>query len=86
MISINCNSVVNNGNVQDVLDCTYECTIRWYIGLSISKCSALHPGPKNPETPFIINNALAVVNEIRDLGIYIDNKLVFDGHTGYITG
>ena len=61
--------------------------IRWYIGLSISKCSALHPGAKNLEIPLTINNnVLPAVIEIRDLQIYIDNKLIFDDHIGYIKG
>ena len=86
MFVIDRNFVINNGNVQDALSCIYQWSNTGHIGLLISKCIALHLGAKNPEIPLIINNnALPVVREIRDLGIHIDNKLTFDGHTGNIT-
>ena len=46
--------VINNMNVQDTLSCIYERSVTCHIGLSISKCSALHLGARSPEIPALL--------------------------------
>jgi hypothetical protein len=54
----------------------------WQLSLAINKCSVLHMGKDNPNSPYFINGTQLPISpsSVRDLGILVKNDLSFDDH------
>jgi len=71
--------------LQTGLDLLCDWCKRWQLNASPTKCMILHFGCKNPLVSYSINNTvLPNVEEVKDLGICVDNCLKFDKHISCI--
>jgi ribonucleases P/MRP protein subunit RPP40 len=64
--------------MQRDLDKVYQWGVKWQMELNLDKCVVMHLGHKNRNYEYKINGiVLKHVEEERDLGVIIDNKLRF---------
>jgi ribonuclease P/MRP protein subunit RPP40 len=64
--------------LQRDLDKIYQWGVKWQMELNLDKCVVMHLGHKNRNYEYMINGTvLKNVEEDRDLGVIIDNKLSF---------
>ena len=54
----------------------------WQLNISIGKCALIDIGNKNDKyyENMIDGEVLNSINEVKDLGVIIDNKLTFSAH------
>jgi hypothetical protein len=71
----------NVDDLQLAINNIHEWSKTWELPLSNSKINVLHLGVDNPRCEYRIGNInISPVSIIRDLGIYIDDKLNFESH------
>lgn len=68
-------------DLQLAIDLIHEWSEEWNMNLSQKKCCVMHFGPLKSRTSFTLNeHPLAVVEEVKDLGVLMNPKLHFDAH------
>ncbi|CAI5443098.1 unnamed protein product [Caenorhabditis angaria] len=71
----------NPEKLQSTLDKIVAWSKKWDMPMAPSKTSVLHLGKNNKKNPYFINGIqIPSVSVVRDLGIYIDEKLNFEYH------
>ena len=71
-------SVQDGMCMQRDLDKIYEWAKKWQMELNLDKCFVMHLGTKNMKCQYTLNGVvLKEVEEERDLGVIIDNKLKY---------
>ena len=73
--------------LQEKLNAIYDWSCKWQLLISYKKCNVmlLYVGNLEHNIQLLLNgNALPVANEIKDLGVIVDDKLTFNGHIGQI--
>jgi len=61
----------------------FEWSERWQLTISNNKCNIMYVGNTNCELGMSLNSnsiTLPVVNEVRDLGVFVDSCLTFHSH------
>lgn len=72
--------------LQDGLNKLFEWSTEWQLNISFSKCMLLCIGNFNPDADITIGNQkIPICNNVKDLGILVDNKLCFSDHVNHIT-
>ena len=70
---------------QEELDALSKWSKIWQLNISSSKCAIMHVRGSETEPEFYINGcAVRIVNEYKDLGVTVDNKLKFTCHINRI--
>lgn len=72
--------------MQSVINNLYEWSVRWQLDISISKCSSMTISNRvDSNYKYNINgNAIPTVETVKDLGVYIDNRLKYNAHVNNI--
>jgi len=66
-------------SLQCELNQLFEWSERWNLTISYNKC--MHAGNTNCKLSMTLNSiALPVVNEVKDLGVFVDSNLTFHSH------
>ena len=67
--------------LQKDLDNIKEWATKWKMEFNVSKCKIMHLGKDNPNNVYTMGGiALTETTEERDLGVLVDDKLIFDKH------
>ena len=76
---------VNNKLLQDEINLVNDWAHKWGLAIANNKSYVLYVGNKNPKTPYFIqDHKIEQVELVKDLGIYVDNKLTFKKHINII--
>ena len=70
--------VQNCQELQDVINHLFRWSVEWGMSFEIEKCSVLSINQSNQHQPFkyTMNDVtLSTINEVKDLGIFLDTKL-----------
>ena len=71
----------DNNTLQRDLDTIREWARKWKMEFNVDKCKIMHIGKSNPRRNYTMNGTqLTTVTEEKDLGVLIDEKLLFDKH------
>ena len=71
--------------LQQKLNAIYEWSSKWQLLISYKKCNVMYVGNLEHSVQLLLNgNALPVANEVKDLGVIVDDKLTFNGHIDQI--
>jgi hypothetical protein len=71
----------NPSDLQNCVDSVYQWSVKWKLPLATEKIMVLHLGVNNPRHKYQINNiAISPQTVVRDLGLFIDEKLSFENH------
>ena len=78
-------STEQRDRLQRNIDNLLHWTNLWQIKFNCSKCKILHIGRKNPCYNYVMNGLNLQETKLeKDLGIYVDNNLTFEGHINEI--
>ena len=80
--------VQNCQELQDDINHLFKWSVEWGMSFKIEKCFVLSINQSNKHQPFkyTMNDVtLSTVNEVKDLGIFLDTKLSWDKHIRYTT-
>ena len=80
--------VQNCQELQDDINHLFKWSVEWGMSFKIEKCFVLSINQSNQHQPFkyTMNDVtLSTVNEVKDLGIFLDTKLSWDKHIRYTT-
>ena len=67
--------------LQRDLDNIKDWAIKWKMEFNVSKCKIMHLGKDNPNNVYTMGGSvLTETTEERDLGVLVDDKLIFDKH------
>ena len=67
--------------LQDKLNAIHVWSQDWQLGISYKKCNLMYNGHTLYKPNLLLNDvSLAVVDEVRDLGVIIDSRLTFHTH------
>jgi len=68
-------------SLQCKLNQLFEWSERWQLTISYNKCNIMYVGNTNCKLSISLNsNTLPVVNEVGDLGVFVDSNLTFHSH------
>jgi hypothetical protein len=75
----------DSSSLQSDLNKVLEWSKTWMLPLNLDKCNILHLGHSNKKAIYSLDNKpLKPIDEILDLGIYIDSKLKFTTHCQHL--
>ena len=80
--------VQNCQELQDDINHLFKWSVEWGMSFKIEKCFVLFINQSNQHQPFkytMSDVTLSTVNEVKDLGIFLDTKLSWDKHIRYTT-
>ena len=67
--------------LQEKLNAIYDWSWQWQLCISYKKCNLMNIGNTRNRPSLLLNDVtLAVVDEVRDLGVIVDSRLKFDAH------
>jgi len=68
-------------SLQCKLNQLIEWSERWQLTISYNKCNTMYVGNTNCKLSMSLNsNTLPVVNEVKDIGVFVDSNLTFHSH------
>ena len=71
--------------LQQKLNAIYDWSCKWQLLISYKKCNAMYVGNLEHNFQLLLNgNPLPVANEVKDLGVFVDDKLTFTSHVNQI--
>jgi len=65
------------------LDQLFKFFDRWHLTISFNKCNIMYVGNTNCKLSMLLNSntlLLTLVNEVKDLGVFVDSHLTFHSH------
>ena len=84
-VSRSINSPEDTTLLQEDINNLSAWSAEWQLPFNTTKCKSLHLGRTNSNHTYSINNSpLEQINQEKDLGILIDNKLKFHEHVSYV--
>lgn len=76
----------NSTAIQRAIDIVTEWCTKWKLNLAENKTNVVHLGNKNPKTKYFANGIqISEKDSVKDLGVFVDNKLNFKKHINYIS-
>jgi len=68
-------------SLQCKLNQLFQWSERWQLTISYNKCNIMYVGNTNGKLSMPLNsNTSPVVNEVKDLGVFVDSNLTFHSH------